>query len=370
MLEKLCLDSVSEFYGKANSDGVGGGRPSAILPCPSRLDIEQQIDRINKKGIRFNYLLNATCLGEREGEAEVRGILEWLSHCKVSTVTVARPQLLRFIKKHYPSFKVCVSTQANVNDRHSAAAWEAMGADSITLSFVDVNRDFKTLREIRKTVACELRLIANLECLRGCPWSRYHAHIASHASQSGHASGGFYMDYCFLKCNSVKLRNPVEFLRSGWIRPEDIKYYEEAGINAFKLVSRSMSTERLAKIVQAYTAGTYEGNLFDLFSEPSGRMAQKIKFFFRPGCVNIFRLYKYRGIAPLRHLTIDNRSLDGFISHFLKADCRLENCGKCGYCSAWADRVFTESPGYRQRALKYFQGFLDALTGGGLFFYR
>jgi collagenase-like PrtC family protease len=381
LLDSLRLDSVAEFYGKANSDSVGGGRGSLVIPDPSRADIERQIKRIVQKGIGFNYLLNATCLEGKEhsssGQEDIRALMEWLLKCGVTGVTVARPQLLWFIKKEYPSVRVSVSTQAGIRDRQAACAWEDLGADALTLSFVDVNRDFSALRGIRKAVSCDLQLIANLDCLRGCPYFRYHAHITSHASQRRHPSGGFYVDYCFLKCNFIKLRDPAEFMRSGWIRPEDMPHYADAGINALKLVNRTMSTGRLKMIVEAYTSGAYTGNLFDLFSEPARNITVKhmfnpgkLRLFLRPESVNIFRLAAFRSIAAPRELYIDNRSLDGFITRFLESDCGLKDCEKCGYCSSWAGKVIRESPGYRQKAVNDFQRCLDVLIGGGLFTYR
>ncbi len=54
----------------------------------------------------------------------------------------------------------------------------------------------------------------------------------SHASQAGHPSGGFLLDYCFLRCTRMKLADPVNYIRSDWIRPEDLhfifKYYGRA----------------------------------------------------------------------------------------------------------------------------------------------
>jgi len=375
LLGSIRLDSVAELYGKANSDTIGGGRGSCVIPDPSRLIIENQIKQIVSRKIGFNYLLNATCLGDRAatstGVKEIEGLLGWLVSCGVTSVTVSSPSLLKFIKRAYPSLRVCVSTQVGVRNWQSAAQWEAWGADAITLSFVDVNRDFKSLRRIRAAVRCDLQVIANLDCLYGCPYFRYHAHVTSHASQSGHPSRGFVIDYCFLKCNTVRFRDPVEFLRSGWIRPEDIHYYESAGINALKLVNRTMPTHKLRLVVDAYTRGTYEGNLLDLFSDPSRSVGYKkfrnFKFYLRPDAVNILKLWRFRGLFAPRKIFIDNTVLDGFLDYFQDSDCSSRDCRKCGYCASWADKVIRFDPVYRDMMLRALEKNLNSLVTGEIF---
>jgi len=373
--EILPLGSIIEFYGKANRDIIGGGRASSLIPDPSAGTIAGRIGQITGKRIRFNYLLNATCTvgasADKGYGRETAELLERLAGYGVSAVTVASPRLLRFIKREFPDLRVSVSTQAGIRDRRGASAWEDMGADAITLSFVDVNRDFSELVRIRSAVACDLQLIANLDCLQGCPYFRYHAHITAHASEARHSGTGFFMDYCYLKCNVIRLSDPVEFMRSGWIRPEDLDYYERAGINGVKLVSRTMSTESLCRVVRAYSSGSYRGNLLDLFSEP-GRAGwmKRLKTVISclwPGAVNPFKLFSFRGIFSPRRMSVDNTVLDGFLDYFLDADCRRRDCRKCGYCAAWAAKAVSFEPGYREDSLSKMGRMLENVNSGEVF---
>ncbi len=379
LLGGVPLSAVGEFYGQLDRDFAGGGRPSCILPAVSRAKAGAHIAAVRAKGISFNYILNAACMGNREltpaGRKSLGALLDWACGSGADCVTVSIPYLLDFVKRNYPSLKVHVSVQAGIKTAAEAAHWAGMGADGLTLSVTDVNRDFAALRAIRSAVDCELRLIANLDCLYGCPFFRYHSLLSSHASQEWHKSRGFLVDYCFLRCSLIRLKYPREFIRSGWIRPEDQHIYEGAGINALKLVNRTMPVPRIKRIVRAYSAGRYDGNLLDLFSDPAdtfGRAAPSLlrglSFFFRPFSVDLLRFCRFRGlVSSRREIFIDNRALDGFLEFFLDSSCAGRDCAVCGYCEETAGRTVKIDPLYRRRAIEGYESFLEDAAGGALF---
>jgi hypothetical protein len=86
----------------------------------------------------------------------------------------------------------------------------------------------------------------------------------AHAGQSWHANRGFFIDWCFLRCTEMKLRDPVNYIRSEWIRPEDLRLYEEMGYDLFKVTERDLPTPVMVNRVRAYAARRYDGNLLDL----------------------------------------------------------------------------------------------------------
>jgi len=380
LIIKIRKRDVEELYGKLNADFAGGGRASSVIPYISKKKVAAYIEEVHKNGLKFNYLLNAACLDNREwlrrGQKKLRDLFDWLINIKVDSITVTIPYLLEVIKKQYPQFKVCVSTQAGVDTIKRAKYWVDLGADEITLSFVDVNRNFQLLREIRKNVKCKLKLIANLDCLYQCPFYKYHANLNSHASQSNHFTRGFMIDYCYLNCSYRRFMDPVEFIRSPWIRPEDIRYYEDIGIDKIKFVNRAMSTERICLVVNAYTDRHYDGNLLDLFSAPSKNIVhkesnwfRKLKYFFRPFSINLFRFYKGKQLFLDRQVYIDNRALDGFLEHFLKEDCYLKSCEACGYCKDVTKKAVKISSVYQNDSIRKYKDFLDDLISSKMFKY-
>jgi collagenase-like PrtC family protease len=377
LLPGIKKDGVEEVYGKLASDFVGGGRASYILPRVSKRKVAGFISAAHQNGIRFNYLLNATCLGNREwtiqGQRRLLGLLDWLAESGVDAVTVSIPYLLELIKKRYPNFAVCVSTQSGVDTLKRARHWEALGADRITLAEISVNRNFPLLRQLRKGLKCKLQLIANLDCLYQCPFWVYHSVLNSHGSQG---ASGFLIDYCTIACSYIRLKDPAEFIRAGWIRPEDVHYYEAIGIDSIKLVNRAMTTEAITMAVDAYTKGYYHGNLLDLFSRPSKNIVfqrpnlfHKFRYFFHPFRVNILALLKARKLLGEIKVYIDNPSLDGFIEHFLDESCDLKSCEDCGYCADVAKRSVRIPDSWHTQALSDYRKCLDTLFNGEMFSY-
>ncbi len=382
LLPRMNAAGIEQVYAKLAHDFVGGGRASYMLPHIAKNKAAKYISDARQRGISFNYLLNSNCLGNREwtikGQRELTALLDWLVDVGVDSVTVSIPYLLELIKARYPKLKVGVSTQAGVDSIKRARYWEDLGADRITLAEISVNRNFPLLSKIRSCVKCELQLIANLDCLSSCPFWTYHAALNSHGSQDGHPSGGFLIDYCSIACNYIRLKNPVEFIRAGWIRPEDVHYYESIGIDSIKLVNRTLTTDALLLIINAYANGRYEGNLLDLFPRTSKtknimlqkpNILHKVRYFFHPFRVNLFALLEARKLLGDMKVYIDNRSLDGFITRFLDKSCDLESCDDCGYCHKIAEKSVNISPGWQEKAVANYRRYLDSLTGGKMFKY-
>lgn len=378
LISKLAKDNIEELYGKLQEDIVGGGRASVVLPSVSNKELCRHIEEAHKNGLKFNYLLNSTCLDNsewtRSWQKKFRSFLDYLVKVGIDKVTVSIPYLLELIKKKYQQLEVCVSIQVGVVSVRQAKFWEDLGADEITL-FTDVNRNFPLLGSIKQNVHCKLKLIANIACLYGCPFYHYHANLQSHASQAFHFNKGFVIDYCTLRCRLIRLSCPEEFIRARWIRPEDVKIYEALGIDSLKFTNRDMKTEAICLIVKAYSNRKYSGNLLDLFSDPSKNLRgynfdlQKIKYLLKPFKVNIIKLRRATKFLRTDEIYIDNDALDGFLQYFLDGGCSGESCQQCGYCHAIAKRVINISPKFKQAQLQEYKNFLEGLITGDLFSY-
>ena len=365
---------ISEVYGKLPFDFVGGGRPSySSLPINSKRALGY-INKINKLGLKFNYLLNSNCLNNfewtRQGQARLTKLVDWLLQAKVDSVTVAIPYLAEFIKNRYPQIKIMVSTAACVDSVDRAKFWQNLGVEKITLRSIDVNRDFELLKQIRKNIKCKLQLIVNLNCLYNCAAHMYHAALISHGSQ---CKNNFMIDFPYLSCSYKRILEPVNFIKGDWIRPEDVHYYEDIGIDEFKLVDRNMPTENISLIISAYAQRKYDGNLLDLFPSPkktliskSFGLMHKLKFFFRPLSVNIFKL---AAVKDLRFdiFYIDNKALDGFIGHFFEHRCRVVNCQECGYCAQVGKNVISVDAKTRINKIRQYSEFINKLVSGEIF---
>ena len=369
---------VAELYGQLPRDFVGGGRASSNIGPVSRRRLRRHVQETHEAGFRFNYTLNAVSMANREwslmGQWRLARLLDLLLECGVDAVTVAPPYLLEYVKRRAPGLEITVSTQAGVATPDRARRWQDLGADGITLSVVDVNRDFEALRAIRRAVGIRLQLIANQPCLQGCPATAHHASICAHASQTGMSR--FAVDYCVISCNQQRLSHPEDFIRAAWIRPEDQGYYAELGIDRIKLVSRGMRTDALVPIVRSYVDGTSPEDLMDLF--PSGdkfialarpSLVHLIRHYGHPHRANLFRLRKLGSMTGGQPVSIDSAGLDGMLAPFLEGRCRRMTCQACGHCAEVARRAVRYDPEELRRAVDNSADVKEEVLSGRLFSY-
>ncbi|HEX9103984.1 MAG TPA: U32 family peptidase [Polyangia bacterium] len=396
LLPKLAGHPVYEIYGKVTKDWAGGGRPSFYLPNADRAKVERTVKEAHSRGIEFNYLLNASCMGNaeytRQGQREIRKTLDWVASIHCDSVTVGQIYLLQMIKKCYPTLKVRISAHRFTDSVRKARFWEDHGADCIVLNETAFAREFAALRTIREAVKCDLSLIVNNSCRQDCAIAGTHASSLSHGSQ--HQKGrkpGFPLDYHMLFCLDYRLRQPVNYVRANWIRPEDLHHYEAMGFDNFKIVERNTPTPELVRRVKAYSERRYDGNFFDLvlpFNYPAESyttaaareafsLRRAVKYFFKPSQVNVTkipklaRLGKKMGLLFPRQgpsgLYLDNRKLDGFIDRFLKQSCVDVDCDECGWCHRFAESALEIDPEYRETVLAQYRDLFSDLHDGSFF---
>jgi len=360
LIDKLEDYPVADLYGVAQHSPVGGGRPSFLLPDISKEKIKKYIDKVHKSGMKFSYLLNAPCMNNMEYNPEyyrkLIDYIQWIVDVGADSVIVTIPFLIQVIKKQFPNLKVRVSTIAHVNSVNRAKFFESLGADEITPD-VMINRDFKTLKHIQKSFNGNIILLLTDGCLFQCPFRYYHYNILGHASQTNQQFGRNYIDSCILNCSIIKFSNPAEVLKARWVRPEDLKYYEDIGITKFKIAGRRMSTEWIVRSVKAFSERKYDGNLIDIiqgFSMSFGGLEKKDP--------NI-RLTDTIGKEQSAKLYIDNSKLDGFLNFFKNQNCNAL-CEECNYCAEWAKKAVIVNEERSKKYVNSIQSYLEDLTSG------
>jgi collagenase-like PrtC family protease len=336
------LYPVKEIFGSMQVSPLGSGRSAAALPAVSNDGAVAHIRKAQESGIQFNYLINASCLGNREYEQTYRKAifqyLDWISSLNVDIVTVTIPYLIDIITTNYPHLNVNVSIINHIDSAKKLRAFADMNVKRIILSFFK-NRSFKFMRTAVESSDCELEILANDPCLLDCPNRYYHYNLVSHGSQASldNLSGSFFFDYPFLNCTLKKIQDTSEIIKSPWIRPEDLKYYQDIGIGWLKLSGRFMDTKWLARCIEAYAKGVYEGNLYDIVDHETFRGLSKK---FNTSVVNFDLMGD--DISKVEHFNIfvNNNKLDGFLDYFfVNGDKCNKNCNTCNYCKKVADEV-------------------------------
>ncbi|OGV61117.1 MAG: peptidase U32 [Lentisphaerae bacterium GWF2_50_93] len=381
IVPELAHCSVEEVYGKFPADGVSGGRPRYMSSPVSGKALRNYVGLLSRHGIAFNYLLNGSCMGNREWtrawQKNLMKLLDSLGGMGIKRLTISTPYLLELVKKRFPEFKVKVGIYAQVDTPERARFWEELGADGITLESFSINRDFRRLRGIRKAVRCELQLIANHLCLPNCPMQPYHQNGFAHASDE---PGTLFIDYCFLRCSRKRLEDPSLFIKSGWIRPEDLGSYAEIGYTRFKLLERGIPSSELLKRAKAYSEGRSVENLAELllshgFREPQQKESfWALRNFFKPLQASPSKLKPLLDLArqqgmlfPLKEnpVRIDSRMIpENFLDAFKDKDCISLDCAECGYCAKIAEKAVVVSPEFRRESLSRFSELEKNLAEG------
>lgn len=326
---------VFELYGSFQHGSFHSARPAKYLPLISRDKFKKHVQPALDKHIRFNYLLNAPSYANfeytHEGRRELEELLHFLCDCGVASITVTAPYLVDIIKNRFPELEVVVSTIGYVGAQRGITQFEEIGASRIVLD-VEVNRDFRFLRHVVPKTDVELEIVVNPVCLYQCHFKFNHYCTAAfgghiHKGGCGHPYNQYYLNWCYLE----KLKTPGEFMRSPWVRPEDLHLYENFGLHHFKIAGRGLTGEELLSRARFYLQGEFKGNLLALLGWPHWLQ---------------FRKTEEGGVLEPLDIFLDNEKLSGFLDFFhdKEPDCRM-GCGGCGHCDKWAAKhIRTNDP--------------------------
>lgn len=373
--EALSQFPVSHVYGKLADDVVGGCRPSFLLPQVSREDIGQHVAECHRAGLKFSYLLNTLSLANtqytKEGYAQIRELLDWLTEIKVDALTIAIPYLIRLVKMHYPHFYVKVSSVSRINTVTRAKQYEDMGVDEIIIDEM-LNRDFETLKAINDAVQIPTEVICNPCCLWECAQQFEHVNHDGHASQTQSHNDYCYLQLPYIICSGQKLADPVHIMKARWIRPEDLHYYEEIGITRFKVVERFKTSDALTMAVQAYAKRHFDGNLIDLLTLPNkgSYLPPNMDYFNKPDKIDMAKVQEVAGLMDFSFhdaIEIPNKKLDGFLEFFKTNDCRRMSCDDCGYCAKFFEKIGTHHKDVALTQAGKLSAFAKVITDGEIF---
>ena len=304
-------DRIGEVYFAV--PGIASGRADAPGGPEKREQLEYELGRLRSMGIALDLLLNGNCYGEwavsERFKREILALMEDLERRDLmpEIVTTTTPFAAYVIKKHLPQIEV----RASVNMRlDSIAALEYLG-DGFDSFYIrrDLQRDPDTVKTFSAWCHAngkKLCMLANSGCLRNCPYQTFHDNMVAHDSDLREIRNDkdFLPHLCWKRYQNRE--NWRDFLRSSWIRPEDIHRYAPY-VDVVKLATRQHIMPRM--VIAAYTSGSFNGNLLNLTE---------------PCFAGHFQPY-----------VLDNKALDQVE---LPAACAA-NCTRCGKCDAILERA-------------------------------
>lgn len=317
---------VFEIYGSMQHGSFHSARPAKYLPLIDKAQFKTHVQQALDHRIQFNYMLNAPSYANyeytSEGRRELAELLAFLCDCGVSSVTVAAPYLVEIISSTFPDLEVVVSTIGYVGAKRGIDQFTEAGAGRVVLD-VEVNRDFAFLKHVISKTITDLEIVVNPVCLYQCHFKFNHYCTAAfgaqpHKNGCGRPYNQYYLNWCYLE----KLKNIGEFMRSPWVRPEDLPLYEAFGLHHFKIAGRGLNDDELLSRAKFYLQGEFKGNLLALLGWPHWLQFRKTA--------------DGQTLAPLE-INLENENLSGFLEYFHKhqPNCRM-GCEGCGHCDRWA----------------------------------
>ncbi len=301
-------DDIYGVYMAGSPDYVGTGRVN--LHSPTIEDIAQQVKYAHKHGVKFEIVINSSCLGGRHLTPQGFNMIYWyfeqLDNIGVDSITAAEPYLIEMLARNF-DMEVVTSVLSFVDSPQKAEFYTELGADTIVIDS-NVNRHFDVLESIKEATDCELKLLVNEGCLYRCPLRISHFNFFSHAN-GPQPRPQVQDDYYYAKCQSMRIHEPELIIKSPWIRPEDLEQYEHI-TDIFKIGGRSHFTNWILNVTNAYANRSYDGNLMDLLD-----------------CPNELKTLFY----------IDNKQFDGVLKKQWNGCQKV--CHRCGFCKQLASKV-------------------------------
>lgn len=343
LLDVINYPEVTSVFGGLPNTPLSSGRSSISIKNVKDDEIREYIKNVHARGLKFVYNINTLCTQNKEltqeGYKEIREYLDWLCEMSIDGVTVSVPNLINVVKKHYPHLYLKISTFQKIHTVSMAKHYEDMGADAIMLSD-HISRNIKLLRSIRENVKCQLILIANTGCVYDCPNMLSHANSIAHSGLKSENPTLFTESYV-AGCTYKRLHKIEEIAKIRWIRPEDVSFYEEIGIDVLKILDRHSSTDALGERVRAYCNRSYDGNLLGLLGQMSNvKKSRKMKYreIYSNSTIDdrkkarLFYQDALQISIPDLYCLHNKKIPDNFIKSFEHRECETTSCDKCGYC--------------------------------------
>lgn len=329
-------NKVTEIYGSDRLHADLAARPDFRLPDVDNEIFYNYVNKAKENGINFNYTMNSIMPygSKNELAKNINFLIHFISVLKlygVYRITVANPAMLEIIRNYAKSdIEVEVSTIMHIDTiTQIKYLHENYGVKKICAN-LNKNRDFEWLENAANYCNKNdiiLELMVNEFC--GVGGNNYATHCVYRDScYICHATNQTYEDtlsldnYPMNLCTNSRNKDISNWLRLKWIRPEDLKYYNDIGINHFKITGRTGSSEYLQKVLNAYMAEDFDGNLIELW-KPLESINPDVKE------------------AEVKNFYIGNKKLNGFIDIWAKRkhNCDYQICGEtCNYCNWFYNR--------------------------------
>jgi hypothetical protein len=247
------------------------GNSSIFLPreLPSFETFKTNIEHMKRANLTPIVSIDSTCQGNLEAHIKqydaMNTFIDKLNQLEISEVLVSSPNILGYITTNFPFMKVYISYSQYITSLNRSKIFFELGADSIILHadiirYLNLLKNFIKLKKVMTDKKRDYILPLNLGCNWGCiHWNQHH-NLQSHRTicspifpdQEKLSNVNDEFDYPLLYCWKKRLEEPLNFLKAGWISPNNIEMYQNLGYNNFLLFTSGFSNEKIINILKSY----------------------------------------------------------------------------------------------------------------------
>ncbi len=242
-------NKINCTYGSLNNDPKESVLVDYTIPKISFRQLKEYVEYSHSFNIKFNYIMNYPKIDIDEAKIS---FLDKLNEINVDMITASDQNLISFIKKKYP-FKICSSIVCKIDSLERAMVYKNLGCDILCLDYCR-NYDLEFIKRIKTETKLMVLLLANNICLNACPYKE------EHFARDGN------LEKAAIKCLKLKLKEPGLIKTTGFIHPNDVKKYEEAGVDFLKIGGRTKPAWWIIDCVSAYSSKNYKKNSFRLMN--------------------------------------------------------------------------------------------------------
>jgi collagenase-like PrtC family protease len=316
---------IDSCYGSPRSIHFTVRAKSRVADITKEQAAKQTRDLANI-GIDYTLTLNTSVVGTLENFSSWNwdDIGWFLLNGQVARVVITHPLVLAEFSKRF-EYPIEISTVFAINSIVQLIELKniAPNIDRICMN-LSLNRDMVFLDEFTaaaREIGVEVELLANEFCLFDCIYRN-----SCYALSSVQDRKEILFDtYPWGWCTKKRDENPVEWIKSRFILPQWMKYYnDKIGINRFKITGRTHPTDYIVKTARSYISEDFQGNLLELWGP-------------------LENIDSAGNVGPKYY--IDTSKLDvNFLSCFYNKSLEVDkschiNCGSCKYCKGILDVV-------------------------------
>ena len=321
-LNESFVDACAPYLGRIREvffawPGVLSCRPAPEFTPDVKSRFIADLKWARENGLLLDTLFNCNCYGDKAISAELADFADATlaemdrEGLYPDIVTTTSPFLATIFRRRHPNVKIRLSVNMRI---HGTAGFEPVIElfDSFYASR-EHHRDLNWLKGLSRWAKANGKIVgmqANSGCLRQCAFQQFHDNMHGH-NRIAQSAEGAKMDFSVFLCKTNYERgNYEDFLRSTWIRPEDLPLYEEY-VDVVKLATRRHPYP--AKVVKAYATYDYDGNLADLMD----------------ACHTFPKRFDNK------RFDVDNELWDS-----VRGCTRANDCVHCGKCAELMSKVF------------------------------